>query len=87
MKYLTREQAIQEAGLEAVVQAEQYNAYDYWWDKTTNTYLFAGEAKGYSAEFDCPVTVYAIYEQDYDVVMAEEDLSNLDWEIAYYLVK
>jgi len=85
-RYLTREEAIQEAGLERVLQAERADAIESHWDEATNLFAFYGVSDNYFRHGSVGPRVAAYYEFDYDVVMATEDSSNLDWVISYYEV-
>jgi len=80
-RMLTREQAIYESSLEAVIRAEMAEQFDSRWDEQTDLCEYAG-----TAEYGHGGTVSAIYEFGYEEAMTTEDLSELDWKIAHYLV-
>jgi hypothetical protein len=85
MEYITRDEAIKQAGIDAVVKAEEDQAEFYSHDQINSTAIYSGVSQYYDTD-GFNVVVRAYYEQDYDTAMSTEDLDNLDWTIVGYTV-
>lgn len=83
MNYLTREEAIQQAGLKAVEAVESMNC------EPTNRLTDDGTME-FRASIEIDVEegtrLEAYYYQDEEVAMETEDLSDLQWEIHGYRI-
>ena len=85
MTYITRQEAINKAGIDAVINAEQDNAEFYSHDQINDIAIYSGVSQHYDAD-GFNIVVRAYYEQNYNIAMESEDLSELNWDIVGYTV-